>query len=250
MSVGEAMRRAGFDKNEATFSVAVSRYLNNGGTTERAHALIDAAGQPPTADGRITTARTENGDKSVRAVPQGQTSVAESPAKDNGAVLLMPQGHYAGAPSKAVIAPSAGKVRAMAAAKKQAAKAVLDIGWLGAARIPMGPRAIDLRVCDIPAMVRRQVNDMGNHGKWAVALEMINRELAKRNISETSEEKWVDALPQDVIRNISAMTEKEVLIPMAAGWARGFINAAHKQIELTGQVGGADKAKLIEPVDA
>lgn len=84
-AIGEKLSaQLGFDSNEAAWRVATSRYLNNGGTVERAHQVLDellSGGPSSDATGPVkaANARQPNGDdKATVGLPQGQLSHAKS----------------------------------------------------------------------------------------------------------------------------------------------------------------------------
>lgn len=52
-TLGEKLRKAGFLPREVRFSIALSEFLNNGGTIGRARALVDQAAERMQGEGRI-----------------------------------------------------------------------------------------------------------------------------------------------------------------------------------------------------
>lgn len=86
-ALGAAFERAGLNRNEAAFKADVSRYLNNGGNIERAHAMLDEiAGELP-GEGQMRCA-----DEAKRLTPsarqpsgddEGQCSCASHEANGN-----------------------------------------------------------------------------------------------------------------------------------------------------------------------
>jgi hypothetical protein len=52
-TLGEKLRKAGYLPREVRFSIALSEFLNNGGTIERAHALVDQAAEQMQGKGQV-----------------------------------------------------------------------------------------------------------------------------------------------------------------------------------------------------
>jgi hypothetical protein len=52
-TLGDKLRKAGYLPREVRFSIALSEFLNNGGTIERAHALVDQAAEQMQGNGQV-----------------------------------------------------------------------------------------------------------------------------------------------------------------------------------------------------
>jgi hypothetical protein len=259
------MKRAGIDENETRFKADILRYLNNGGTVKRAQALLDGianemlgVGQVSIADDAnsgVPVARQTNGDAAGhtgfagdakpiapaspptersadgRSVTSGKAiddvHSGDAANRERGAGREVPKGHLSAAPARE---PSRAQNNAMIAARNAAASAVLKLGWLGSANVPGGPAYIDMRVCDLPGMIERQISEGATHARSAVALRMIEREVEKYPTADGSQ-KWIDVLPAETVRKISAATEAETLKPMAVGWLRGLHGAVGNVLE-------------------
>lgn len=229
-ALGAALKKAGVDSNEVWFLGALAKYLNNGGTIERAEALLAGAakempgeGQPRSADQgqcSVAQARQPNGDAAGHSSSADQGHVPSARPSSTGSLPPRP------APRE----PSAADKSAAVKAAKGAAKAVTDkLGWLGNAHIPGGPKYVDLRVRDIEGMAERQLSEGATHARSAIALKMIEREIGKLGEVD-SERKWVDVLPAKTVKQIAEATEAETLKPMAVGWLRGFNNQVQQTI--------------------
>lgn len=55
-TLGEKLRNAGYLPREVRFSIALSEFFNNGGTIERAHALVDQAAEQMHGKGQVLPA--------------------------------------------------------------------------------------------------------------------------------------------------------------------------------------------------
>jgi hypothetical protein len=92
-ALGAAFEKKGVNRNEVEFSIAVVKFLNNGGTIERAHAVIDAADQRPGSEGhsmRANNGRGQDADASQRTT--GQQARADK-ARASVPVVAQKPGH-------------------------------------------------------------------------------------------------------------------------------------------------------------
>jgi hypothetical protein len=261
-----AMRKAGGPRRrEARLTVAIAEFQNNGGTYDEADRLLRAAyglsgeghtwlaekGHPSRAD-----ARQPNGDGAghrssagdglnfvARPSPtersgEGHPSLAGKatrPVPSTAAPHRERDGHNdrAGEARRAVPParePSLAQRNAAIEARKASAKAVLDLGWLGDAHVPGGPKYTDLRVRDLPGMIERQLQEGATHARAAVAIRLIEKAIAEAGVAD-QEARWVDVLPADRVREIARATETETLRPMAVGWLRSLNDTAGQMIE-------------------
>lgn len=238
-ALADALRRAGFDENETRLRADLARYLNAGGTIDRARAVVDGiaeemlgAGHVSTADeasSALPVAKQTNGDGTGRG-PGADTGrsfhARPSPTyRERGAVPGVPKGHTSLAPARE---PTNAQNAAMLAARTASAKAVLDLGWIGSAAIPGGPAYVDLRVGDLPGMIERQIRESATHTRSAMVLRLMEQECAKRPTADASQT-VLDVVGAKAIRRIAQATEADVLKPMAdslrpivAAWMHGF----------------------------
>ena len=257
-AIGAAMKKAGVDPRIVALDRALALFRNTEGSFralfERACAAYDmtvaeglrclAAVDELPGEGlsrRVASsdhlpaapARQPHGDGEghpVDAANSGRSPSAPPSPTDRGG-----EGHFSDAREgpKGDALPAREHTRAkrgLDAIAKSQGPAAQTLGWLALASVPSGPRAADIRLCDLVGLQKRQVTEMGTHGKWAVVVGCLLHACEQRNLSLNSEVKVFDALPGDVIRAISSVTESETLVPMAVGWAKGFISAAQAQI--------------------
>lgn len=206
--------------------VAVCDFVRNGGSVSDAEdTLKRILNQLRVVDGELRP-KLLPGNGQKYATEKGQMSSAEpGQANRDGA------GQHEGAENgrfrraRPVREPTEGQ---LTAAKKVATK-LAAIGWLGEARIPGGPRYVDLRVRDLPGIYERQLNEGAAHARSAIAVKIIQKEIEA--IGQVQPDAlWVDILPKKRIKEISEATETEVLKPMAVGWLRGFNESAQTML--------------------
>jgi hypothetical protein len=158
--LGEKLQKRGFIPREVEFSAAISKFLNNGGTLQRAYDLLSVAADRMGAGGQTVRAGKANSRVPPASLPHGdeghahdadraKTGMSSSPQNDSAAgqrVLANGQttsarplspspsgsGHRRYAPSHPGPAaparePSKADISAMIAARKESAVAVLTI---------------------------------------------------------------------------------------------------------------------------
>lgn len=248
-----ALAAKGVKAIEVRFNIALSEYLNNGGSIERARALIDAvaekmgseascelpvgqsntasASQPNESDGQMNY-----GDKSKNEVSSLSTErsgghgpyaveaivgVPTAATKRNGA------GRAKSADKASRVQPRPVSPAYLAAARAGAISLAEKLGWIGDAHIPGGPKFTQLRVRDVAGMIERQLVEGATHARAAIALRMIEVEISKMGVADP-EALWVDVLPAETVKAISRETEAEKLKPMAVGWLRGLSNSVQE----------------------
>jgi hypothetical protein len=135
--LGEKLQKRGFIPREVEFSAAIARFLNNGGTLQRAYDLLSVAADRMGAGGHASPAVKAKKEMPPASLPNGDeghrsgadkaiADVPSSPPSPSGS------GHPGNAPSHPRPAaparePSKADISAMIAARKESAVAVLTI---------------------------------------------------------------------------------------------------------------------------
>lgn len=114
----EAFVKAGTKPEDVEFSVAITKYLNCGGTIQRAHALLDDAAKRLPGDGQSSRA-----EKAIRDLPKpGNTQ-----ASDDGHSVGASHGHtFLAKVARPLPQPSRRNAAVMAAADAPARLAIWD----------------------------------------------------------------------------------------------------------------------------
>jgi len=218
----DRLSAAGLRPELVAFDRALALFLNNGGTIAEARARVEAAAERMPGGGQFrdaeegqmvfASARRQDGDAADAHVPKGHSSGAASPHEPGrGHAKAAEQGQKESAAPRPG-RPSAAHLSAAARVAKQSARAVsAEMGWLANATIPGGPPMRDLRWRDLRGMARRQIGEAATHGRYAIALMAILKEGEKRLGQPDPDSRWIDDLPAEAVRKISAETEADVL---------------------------------------
>lgn len=143
--LASAMKKVGFNATEATFSVAIAKFRNNGGSKERALALIDAAYELP------DESQAAGADKaSMNPADVGANGKAKSHPPEGRLISAEPEkngrdgvGHRAPAEGRITGAPPAREpnkvaISAMIRAKDVAAKAIFTVNGIDIRQFTLG----------------------------------------------------------------------------------------------------------------
>lgn len=219
----DALTKAGVEPRDVQLQIAIAKFQNNGGTLDRLLELARDAYQLP-GEGQ-----------SHNASNRSHRPVADARQTETGAALeKLSKDQKTDAAPVLAREPSSSQRQAAGAAWKGAAKAVLDLGWLGSAYIPGGPKFVDLRWRDLPGAIERQLGEGATHARAAIVLRMIERAGERIGVPDP-ERKWADDLKPAEIRAIARATEPEILKPMAAGWLRSLNQSAQATLTDGGQ---------------
>ena len=136
-TMGEALKAVGMNPAEYRLAAAIHEFMKQGGTVERAHALVDEAAKRIPGEGQdarasdghtaVADARQQvEGEEANDRLPQGHVENASSPSLDRGG-----EGHVGGAQSRQqptalpVREPSPAFRAASLESRKDAARSVL-----------------------------------------------------------------------------------------------------------------------------
>jgi hypothetical protein len=228
-ALADALKKQGINRNENEFLCALSKFINNGGTTFRVRYFCDEVDRGVSGEGHPRIAKKGHADGADTRPPtsaghetvaKGHENHASTTDRDGTARSAVPSGQIRSAvPARE---PSKSDIKAMVLAKKQSAKAVLNIGWLGEDVVPGGPRYTELRIRDLLGMAKRQFTEGATHGRAAYACMLILWEIEKLGEIADQDQRWVDILPAETVRRISSLTEAEAMKPMVVGVLESF----------------------------